>query len=303
MPIHWLLPTRIRILSSAIKSCTEFNSKEMKERVIVTNNHGEKLVGVLDNVGSTQLVVLCHGFRSSKDDGTLVSLASSLSSEGISAFRFDFSGNGESEGQFLYGNYWKDAEDLRVVVLYFRGKGHKVNTIIGHSKGGNAVLLYASKYQDISTAINISGRFALDRGIDGRLGKDFKDRINQYGFIYVKDKSGNVLYRVTKESLMDRLLTDTKSAVLSIPKSCRVLTIHGSRDEIVPVTDAFEFDKFIANHQLHVIDEADHNYTRHQNEVTYVVLKFIKASWEASIDKIDNSVPCPTRGNLVSSKL
>jgi hypothetical protein len=275
----------------------------MKERIIVTNNHGEKLVGVLDNVGSTQLVVLCHGFRSSKDDGTLVNLASSLSSEGISAFRFDFSGNGESEGQFSYGNYWKDAEDLRVVVLYFRGKGHKVSTFIGHSNGGISALLYASKYQDISTVINISGRFALDRGIEGRLGKDFKRRINQYGFIDVKDKSGNVLYRVTKESLMDRLLTDTKSAVLSIPKSCRVLTIHGSKDEIVPVTNAFEFDKFIANHSLHVIDEADHNYTLYQNEVVYAVLNFIKASWEASNDKIDHPVPCPKRGDLVSSKL
>jgi len=275
----------------------------MKERIIVTSNHGEKLVGVLDNVGSTQLVVLCHGFRSSKDDGTLVNLASSLSSEGISAFRFDFSGNGESEGQFSYGNYWKDAEDLRVVVLYFRGKGHKVSTFIGHSNGGISALLYASKYQDISTVINISGRFALDRGIEGRLGKDFKRRINQYGFIDVKDKSGNVLYRVTKESLMDRLLTDTKSAVLSIPKSCRVLTIHGSKDEIVPVTNAFEFDKFIANHSLHVIDEADHNYTLYQNEVVYAVLNFIKASWEASNDKIDHPVPCPERGDLVSSKL
>lgn len=280
------------------------SSTPSPERITVTNKHGEKLVGVLDNVGSTKLVVLCHGFLSSKDDGTLVNLSSSLSSEGISSFRFDFSGNGESEGQFLYGSYWKDVEDLRAVLVYFRGKGHKVDTVIGHSKGGNAVLLYASKYPDISTVINISGRFALDRGIKGRLGKDFKHRIHEYGFIDVKDKSGNVLYRVTKESLMDRLLTDTKSAALSIPKSCRVLTIHGSKDEIVPVTNAFEFDKLIANHSLHVIEEADHNYTRHQDDVVYSVLSFIKASWEASNDKSDHPMPCPTtRGHLFSSKL
>ena len=32
---------------------------------------------------------------------------------------------------------------------------------------------------------------------------------------------GEVEYRVTKKSLQDRLNTDMKSAVLSIPKDCR----------------------------------------------------------------------------------
>jgi hypothetical protein len=35
-------------------------------RVIVKNNHGEKLVGILHDTGSKELVVLCHGFQSSK---------------------------------------------------------------------------------------------------------------------------------------------------------------------------------------------------------------------------------------------
>ncbi|GLJ07341.1 hypothetical protein SUGI_0064810 [Cryptomeria japonica] len=201
------------------------------------------------------------------DDNILVNLASAIANKGLSVCRFDFAGNGESEGQFLYGNYWKEAEDLRSVILYFRWKEFKVNTIIGHSKGGNAVLLYASKYKDIETVINISARYALDRGIKGRLGKDYEDRLKQYEFIDVKDRSGNVLYRVTKESLMDRLLTDMKAAALSIDKDCRVLTIHGSKDELIPVTDAFEFDKLIPNHCLHVLDGADHYYIRHLNEL------------------------------------
>lgn len=254
------------------------SSLVVQERITLTNKHGQKLVGVLDDTGSRELVVLCHGFRSSKESGTLVNLAAALVSEGISAFRFDFSGNGESEGQFLYGNYWGEAEDLYTVILYFAGKERKVNTIIGHSKGGNIVLLYASKYHDISTVINISGRYALDKGIEDRLGKDFERRINEDGFIDVKNISGNVEYRVTKESLMDRLETDMKSAALSIPKNCRVLTIHGSKDEVIPVTDAFEFDKLITNHVLHVMDGADHCYNFHHNELASVVLSFIKSS-------------------------
>ena len=56
--------------------------------------------------------------------------------------------------------------------------------------GGNVVLLYASKYRDIHTVVNISGRFNLERGIEGRLGKEFLQRIKQKGFIDVKNRKG-----------------------------------------------------------------------------------------------------------------
>jgi hypothetical protein len=36
------------------------------QRVLVTNTHGEKLVGLLHHMGSDKVVVLCHGFTGSK---------------------------------------------------------------------------------------------------------------------------------------------------------------------------------------------------------------------------------------------
>ncbi|RWV86831.1 hypothetical protein BHE74_00034523, partial [Ensete ventricosum] len=54
---------------------------------------------------------------------------------------------------------------------------------------GNVVLLYASVYHDVHIVINLSGRFALDRGIEGRLGRDFMQRIEKDGFIDVKDRT------------------------------------------------------------------------------------------------------------------
>jgi hypothetical protein len=55
------------------------------------------------------------------------------------------------------------------------------------------VLLYASKYHDIHTVVNVSGRYDLQRGIEERLGKDFMQRIKEDGFIDVKNKTGNLL--------------------------------------------------------------------------------------------------------------
>lgn len=57
--------------------------------------------------------------------------------------------------------------------------------------GGNVVLFYASKYHDIHTLVNISGRYYPSKGIAERLGEDFMQRAKGEGFIDVKDKNGN----------------------------------------------------------------------------------------------------------------
>ncbi|CAL4894616.1 unnamed protein product [Urochloa decumbens] len=245
------------------------------QKVLISNDHGEKLVGLLHQTSSKKLVILCHGFRATKDDSILVDLAAAFTAEGISAFRFDFSGNGESEGEFQYGSYRKEAADLRSVVLYFSEQKYDIIALIGHSKGGNAALLYASQYSDVPSIVNISGRFALERGIDGRLGKNFMQRINKDGYIDVKNRKGEFEYRVSKASLEDRLSTDTLLSSRAISKDCRVLTIHGAKDEIVPAQDAVQFAANIPNHELRIIAEANHRYTGHEQELTSLVLGFV----------------------------
>ncbi|KAF0916297.1 hypothetical protein E2562_005901, partial [Oryza meyeriana var. granulata] len=250
----------------------------LEQRTVVTNKHGEKLVGVLHHTGSSKIVVLRHGFISTKNDSLILDLTAALTKQGISVFRFDFSGNGESEGEFEYGNYRKEADDLHSVVSYLRKEKYDVTAIVGHSKGGDVVVLYASIFGDVRMVVNLSGRFHLERGIEERLGKAFMDIINKEGYIDAKAKSGKVLYRVTTESLMERLNTDMRAASLSISKECRFFTVHGSADEIIPVEDAYEFAKHIPNHKLHVIEGANHCYTAHRKELSDAVVDFIASS-------------------------
>ncbi|WVZ10334.1 hypothetical protein V8G54_014864 [Vigna mungo] len=275
-----------------------------QHRVIIPNKHGENLVGILHESGSREIVILCHGFRSSKQTNTLVNLAAALENARLSSFRFDFAGNGESDGSFQYGYYWREAEDLRAVIQHFHESNRGVSAIVGHSKGtkheenyvvsgkepesahhylslmaigagGGVVLLYASKYHDIRTVVNLSGRYDLKVGIEERLGKDHLERIKKDGFIDV-ERSGNFEYRVTLDSLMDRLDTNMHEACLQIDKECRVLTVHGSSDKVVPVEDASKFAKIIPNHKLHIIEGADHSFTGHKDELASVVVNFIK---------------------------
>ncbi|KAK3210471.1 hypothetical protein Dsin_015177 [Dipteronia sinensis] len=249
-----------------------------KHKVIIPNKYGEKLMGVLNDTGSTEIVILCHGFRSTKEDTTMVNLTVALENEGISAFRFDFAGNGESEGSFSYANYWREVDDLHAVIQHFHGANRVISAILGHSKGGGVVLLYASKYHDVRMVVNVSGRYDMKGGMGERLGKDFMEKIKQDGFVDIKNTAGTVEYRVTEESLTDRLNTNMHEACLQIDKECRVLTVHGSSDKIIPVLDAIEFDKIIPNHKLHIVDGANHGYTKHQAELAQAVIDFIKAA-------------------------
>ncbi|XP_070038637.1 uncharacterized protein [Nicotiana tomentosiformis] len=216
------------------------------KRVTVHNSHGEELVGVLHETNSPELVIICHGFKSSKDRIPMVNLAAAFEKEGISAFRFDFAGNGESEGSFQYGNYRREADDLRAVVEHFHEEKHFIAAIVGHSKG-------------------------------------------------------RLEYRVTEESLMDRLTTDTRGACQSIPKSCRVLTIHGTMDEMVPVEDAMEFAKNVPNHKLHIIEGADHEFTSHQDELASVVVAFVKEGLCVSYMAMP-SESCKRRSGYIHSR-
>ncbi|KAI9123005.1 hypothetical protein K1719_005894 [Acacia pycnantha] len=264
------------------------NLSAPQKKVVITNKHGEKLVGILHESGTTDIIILCHGFQSSKEAQAIANFAAALENAGISSFRFDFAGNGESEGSFQYGNYWREVEDLHAVAQHFSGEKRAVRAIVGHSKGGNLVLLYASKYHDIKTVVNISGRYDPKTGVEERLGKDFMERIKKDGFIDVCNKSGNFLYRVTEESLMDRLNTNMHEACLQIENGCRVLTVHGSADKIVGVESAYEFAKIIPNHKLHIIKGANHSFSEHQDELASVVVNFIKESFH------QDKAPTPT---------
>lgn len=260
--------------------------KAKQQKVIIPNKDGENLVGLLHETGSKEIVILCHGFLCTKENNTIKKLALALENDGISAFRFDFAGNGKSQGSLRYGRYWGEVEDLRAVIEYIGGVANRaVNAIIGHSKGGDVVLLYASKYHDVHTVVNISGRFELMRGVEFHLGKDYMEMIKKEGFVDVKNnKTGSVVYRVTRESLVECQGTNMGEVGSGIEKECKVLTVHGSADKIVPVEDALEFAKVIANHKLHIIEGAEHGYTAQQTELATVVLDFVRRATQQDCD-------------------
>lgn len=76
----------------------------------------------------------------------------------------------------------------------------------------------------------------------------------------------------------ERRSLDMGTVSRAIQKS-QVLTIHGQDDKTIPYTDALEFDKLVKHHQVHIIKDANHNFTdpQHAEELIQVAIAFITA--------------------------
>lgn len=256
-------------------------STTQERKVSFENSSGDVLSGILVDVGSSEAAVLCHGYADTKNGFHLPVLAQALATKGCSTLRFDFTGNGESEGRFRYGNYAAEAEDLRCAIELLHSYGKTVKAILGHSKGGDTVVTYAGTYDDIPKVVNVSGRFHLDRGITPRFGQDIFDRLKNEKTIQVKDATvttGPDGWTLTEEDMNERVSHNMGKLSDAIKKSS-VLTIHGGADKTIPFADAHEFAKHIRNHQLTVIDGASHNYdkSQHAQQMIQLAVDFMTA--------------------------
>ena len=119
---------------------------------------------------------------------------------------------GESDGVFRYANYIKEALDLRAAVLYLRNElGRNVVAVAGHSKGGNAVLLYASLFDDVPVVVNIAGRYNMNRGIEERFGAETLAKVDMLGQVPMTARSSSgdtIQFLLTKADIEERRSLD-----------------------------------------------------------------------------------------------
>ncbi|KAF7728142.1 hypothetical protein EC973_006657 [Apophysomyces ossiformis] len=234
-------------------------------KISIENRQGEKLVGILeeksggDRQGKPQLAIICHGVLGHKDYLFHRLLAEKLP---FSSFRFDFRGNGESEGEAGYANMAEDAEDVDVVAKYFEGQGYEIFTLIGHSRGAVAVLKYAATCEKpVPHVVNISGRYKMNDNQIYKSRPEIGESLDKQGYFdwSVKQRDRIVQIKVTQKEV-DRFTSWDNSYVSHIPKATCVLTCHGVNDTIVPAYNAAMYANQIPNHTLYLIPDADHTF-------------------------------------------
>ena len=100
----------------------------MKKKIFFKNSKGSKLCGILSNPTSQKeksIIILCHGFSTSKEGRTYVRLEQILNGSGISTFRFDFFGHGESEGKFEEITTSEAVDDIQNAIRFLKESDYK----------------------------------------------------------------------------------------------------------------------------------------------------------------------------------
>lgn len=196
-----------------------------------------KLAGILHSQSqkSRTCVITCHGLVSSKDSEKYVEIARRFCEEGISVFRFDFRGCGESGGKLEETTLTERIEDLGSALDFVQSQGVFRIGVMGSSLGGCVSILRAAEDGRINALITWATPCLLDELFGG---------------------DPNVFRRLRQDAQRYDLLEALKKV------SCPVLIVHGGSDEIVPRSHARTmFEKANQPKEILIVEGADHGFT------------------------------------------
>jgi putative redox protein len=99
--------------------------------------------------------VFAHCFTCSKDSRAASRIARALTADGIAVLRFDFTGLGESDGDFSNTDFSSNVNDLVAAATYLETAYRAPTLLIGHSLGGAAVLAVAERLPSVRAIATI----------------------------------------------------------------------------------------------------------------------------------------------------
>lgn len=125
--------------------------KMPSQRVTFENDAGVRLAGIVDSPESNPIAnaVFAHCFTCGKDLKAIVKISRQLANRGIGVLRFDFSGIGNSGGNFAETNFESNIADLQAAVQWLSETDSAPQLLIGHSLGGAAAMATVAKLKSI----------------------------------------------------------------------------------------------------------------------------------------------------------
>jgi dipeptidyl aminopeptidase/acylaminoacyl peptidase len=251
-------------------------SNYMKVKKVQTkNNLGEILVGIEDKPEDDRnkypTVVLVHGFGATKEeDGMFDDIAKNLADNGILVYRFDFSGRGESEGDYTNTSLSKQRDDLKSILDFVKSTP-QVDTartgILGQSFGTPTSV---TLHPDIKSLV-LMGSFGHVKDIMKNL---FGNGYNPSG-ISTRVKTDGETVKLNPVFWSDFENHDILNSIKLV--KCPVLFIHGSKDVIVPVSEMETlFDLANEPKEKLVIQGADHGLDPFRDKMCQAIVNWFK---------------------------
>jgi len=132
------------------------------ERVAFQGAHDDELRALMSLPEADEpaaYAVFAHCFTCSKDLKAVVNISRALTRQGIAVLRFDFTGLGESEGDFSDTTFSSNIDDLVAAASFLEGEFEAPAILVGHSLGGAAVLQATHRIDSVRAVATIGAPF------------------------------------------------------------------------------------------------------------------------------------------------
>lgn len=201
--------------------------------------------------------LFAHCFSCSKDVHAASRIARRLAQEGIAVLRFDFTGLGQSEGDFANTNFSSNIDDLVKAAEHLASEYEAPAILVGHSLGGAAVIAAAHRIPSVKAVASIGAPADADHIV--RQFGDSVDEIAENGEATVS-LAGRP-FTIKKQFLDDVSGHTLENAIRDLKRP--VLICHSPIDETVSIENASRL--FVAARHpksFLSLDDADHLLTR-----------------------------------------
>lgn len=122
---------------------------------------GQTLSGRMDlpDGPASAYAIFAHCFTCTKASLAAARVAKELTRLGLGVLRFDFTGLGQSGGDFADSSFSGSIADIRAAAAAMEAAGRAPSLLVGHSLGGAAVLAAAGELPDIHAVVTIGAPF------------------------------------------------------------------------------------------------------------------------------------------------
>lgn len=266
------------------------------QKITFRNKEGQALVGRLEmpvDQKPHNFAIFAHCFTCNKNLLAVKNIGKALTANGFAVLRFDFTGLGESDGDFADTNFSGNISDLVSAATYLK-KNYKAPTlIIGHSLGGAAALFAAAEVTSIKAVATIGAPSS-----PAHVQHLFKNALFEI------EKSGKAVVNLSGRdfTIKKQFLDDLESkALTAVVKDLRkpLLVLHSPQDNTVGIKNAEEI--YIAAHHpksFVSLDGADHLL---MNKADSIYVGKVIAGWAQRYVNIPLSTELKSKHQVVAS--
>jgi len=247
----------------------------IKERVRFPGAGGQRLAARVERASGARpraWTLFAHCFSCSKDLKAVGWFTQELVAQGFGVLRFDFTGLGESEGDFADTNFTSNLDDLVAAADFMRDRGEAPRILIGHSLGGSASLAAAHRVPESVAVATIGAPSDTDH-----LGEKLIRWAPELEARGEAEMSLGGRPFVVKKQLLDDLRSHTLSeAIAGLGRA--LLVMHSPVDELVGIEHAGAIYQAARHPKSFVsLDDADHLLLRDPRDARYAAR--VLAAW------------------------